>query len=117
MAAHAGIGGFIHAAVEHGIAVGVGVVVDVLLPLGGGVAAAQGVVGTGADAAGLGGGADISGSAEIGQAIHLLEAYNISSLPRCFVLDTNGTIVLKTDNGIELKQSLETLGVIPKDEK
>ena len=39
------------------------------------------------------------------------------SLPRCFVLDTNGTIVLKTDNGIELKQSLETLGVIPKDEK
>ena len=52
-----------------------------------------------------------------GQAIHLLEACNISSLPRCFVLDKNGTIVLKTDNGIELKQSLETLGVIPKDEK
>ena len=52
-----------------------------------------------------------------GQAIHLLETYNISSLPRCFVLDKNGTIVLKTDNGIELKQSLETLGVIPKDKK
>ncbi len=52
-----------------------------------------------------------------GQAIHLLEAYNISSLPRCFVLDKNGTIVLKTDNGIELKQSLEALGVIPKGEK
>ena len=52
-----------------------------------------------------------------GQAIHLLEAYNISSLPRCFVLDKNGTIVLKTDNGIQHKQSLETLGAIQKDKK
>lgn len=52
-----------------------------------------------------------------GQAIHLLDAYNIRSLPRCFVLDKNGTIVLKTDNGIELKQSLEALGAILKGEK
>lgn len=52
-----------------------------------------------------------------GQAIRMFEAYNVSSLPRCFVLDKNGTIVLKTDNGIELKQGLETLGAIPKIEK
>lgn len=42
-----------------------------------------------------------------GQAIRVLEAYNINALPRCFLIDPKGTILLKTDNGIELRQTLE----------
>ncbi len=44
-----------------------------------------------------------------GQAIRVLEAYNVNSLPRCFLIDRRGTIRLKTDNGIELRQTLEAI--------
>ncbi len=44
-----------------------------------------------------------------GQAINLVNLYNVNSLPRCFLIDKKGTIVLKTDNGIELKKTLEKL--------
>ena len=44
-----------------------------------------------------------------GQAIRVLEAYNVNALPRCFLIDRKGTIVLKTDNGIELRQTLEAM--------
>ena len=44
-----------------------------------------------------------------GQSIRVLEAYNVNSLPRCFLIDRRGMIVLKTDNGIELRRTLEAL--------
>jgi peroxiredoxin len=44
-----------------------------------------------------------------GQAIELLDLYNVNSLPRCFLLDKEGKIILKTDNGVELKKTLESL--------
>lgn len=44
-----------------------------------------------------------------GQSIRVLEAYNVNALPRCFLIDRSGTIVLKTDNGIELRRALEAL--------
>lgn len=44
-----------------------------------------------------------------GQAAMLINLYNVSALPRCFLIDEEGTIVLKTDNGIEVKQTLENL--------
>jgi len=44
-----------------------------------------------------------------GQAIELLNLYNVNALPRCFLIDKEGTIILKTDNGIELKKTLESL--------
>ncbi len=44
-----------------------------------------------------------------GQAAMLLELYNVSSLPRSFLIDEEGKIILKTDNGLELKQTLEKL--------
>ena len=43
------------------------------------------------------------------QAAMLLDLYNVSALPRCFLLDEEGGIILKTDNGEELKQTLENL--------
>lgn len=44
-----------------------------------------------------------------GQAATLIDLYNISALPRCFLIDSDGKIILKTDNGIEIKQTLENL--------
>jgi len=44
-----------------------------------------------------------------GQAINLLDIYNVNVLPRCFLMDKDGYIILKTDNGVELKKTLETL--------
>lgn len=44
-----------------------------------------------------------------GQAIDLLNRYNVNSLPRCFLIDKKGKILLKTDNGAELKQVLDGL--------
>ncbi|MGM9759413.1 MAG: redoxin domain-containing protein [Parabacteroides sp.] len=44
-----------------------------------------------------------------GQATQLIDLYNVNALPRCFLIDEEGILVLKTDNGIELKQTLETL--------
>ena len=33
----------------------------------------------------------------------------VSALPRCFLIDEEGKIILKTDNGVEIKQTLEKL--------
>lgn len=44
-----------------------------------------------------------------GQAAMLLDLYNVSALPRCFLIDEKGRIILKTDNGVEIKQTLENL--------
>lgn len=42
-----------------------------------------------------------------GQAAKLIDLYNVSALPRCFLIDEEGKIILKTENGIEIKQTLE----------
>ena len=44
-----------------------------------------------------------------GQAIELLDLYNVNVLPRCFLIDKEGSIILKTDNGVELSKMLEEL--------
>lgn len=44
-----------------------------------------------------------------GQATLLIDLYNVTALPRCFLIDEEGKIVLKTENGIEVKQTLEKL--------
>lgn len=44
-----------------------------------------------------------------GQAAMLLDLYNVNALPRCFLIDEEGNIILKTDNGIEIKKTLEDL--------
>lgn len=44
-----------------------------------------------------------------GQSTSLLNLYNVSALPRCFLIDEKGIIILKTDNGIEIKQTLENI--------
>jgi len=42
-----------------------------------------------------------------GQAIELLDLYNVNVLPRCFLIDKDGYIILKTENSVELKKALE----------
>lgn len=42
-----------------------------------------------------------------GQATLMLELYNVTALPRCFLIDNEGKIILKTDNGLEVKKLLE----------
>jgi peroxiredoxin len=44
-----------------------------------------------------------------GQSIELIDLYNVNTTPRCFLIDRDGTIILKTENGIELKQKLREL--------
>jgi peroxiredoxin len=44
-----------------------------------------------------------------GQAIEMIDTYNVSSIPMCYLIDGMGNIVLKTDNGIELKRKLDEL--------
>ena len=44
-----------------------------------------------------------------GQAIRLIDLYNVSVLPRCFLIDENHKIILKTENDLELKQALENI--------
>jgi peroxiredoxin len=44
-----------------------------------------------------------------GQATMMVDLYNVSALPRCFLIDEQGKIVLKTENGAEIKQTLEHL--------
>lgn len=44
-----------------------------------------------------------------GQAIEMFDLYNVGSLPKCFLIDKNGKIILKTENGNELKQTLDQL--------
>jgi peroxiredoxin len=41
-----------------------------------------------------------------GQAINLLDLYNVKALPLCFLIDKDGKIILKTENGVELEQVL-----------
>jgi peroxiredoxin len=42
-----------------------------------------------------------------GQAIQLFELYNVNSLPKCFLMDKEGVIMLNTRNGEELKQKVD----------
>ena len=42
-----------------------------------------------------------------GQAINLLETYNVSCLPKCFLIDKEGKIMLSTANGLELQQAVD----------
>jgi peroxiredoxin len=44
-----------------------------------------------------------------GQAIRLFEAYNVNSLPKCFLMDKDGTILLNTKNEEELRQMVEEI--------
>lgn len=44
-----------------------------------------------------------------GQATNLIDLYNVSALPRCFLIDEKGTIIQKADNGMEIRQTLEQL--------
>ena len=44
-----------------------------------------------------------------GQAINLLETYNVSCLPKCFLIDKEGKIILSTANGLELQQAVEDI--------
>ena len=44
-----------------------------------------------------------------GQAIELLDLYNVNVLPRCYLIDREGLIIMKTDNGVELNKMLEGL--------
>lgn len=43
------------------------------------------------------------------QAAILFDLYNVSALPRCFLIDENNKIILKTDNGAEIIQTLGNL--------
>lgn len=44
-----------------------------------------------------------------GQATMLVDLYNVNALPRCFLIDEEGKIIMKTDNGMEIEQTLEKL--------
>lgn len=44
-----------------------------------------------------------------GQAARMIDLYNVSSLPRCFLIDEDHKILMKTENGIEIQQTLESL--------
>lgn len=44
-----------------------------------------------------------------GQAIEMLDLYNVNVLPKCFLISPDGIIILKTENGNELKQILSGL--------
>jgi len=44
-----------------------------------------------------------------GQAINMFEKYNVSAVPRCFLIDKEGIIILRTSNGLELKQAVDEI--------
>lgn len=44
-----------------------------------------------------------------GQAMQLIDLYNVSVLPRCFLIDEEKRIIMKTDNEVEIRQTLEKL--------
>ena len=44
-----------------------------------------------------------------GQAMLLIDLYNVSVLPRCFLIDEEKRIIMKTDNEVEIRQTLERL--------
>ncbi|MDD4114863.1 MAG: TlpA disulfide reductase family protein [Massilibacteroides sp.] len=43
------------------------------------------------------------------QAAALLDLYNVSVIPRCFLIDEDRKIILKTDNGAEIMQTMDNL--------
>ena len=45
------------------------------------------------------------------QTMMLMDLYNVSTLPRCFLIDKEGKIILKTDNGIEIRKTLDNLSL------
>ncbi|MDR2810719.1 MAG: AhpC/TSA family protein [Tannerellaceae bacterium] len=44
-----------------------------------------------------------------GQATRLVDLYNVNALPRCFLIDEEGKIILKAENGMEIKHALDNL--------
>lgn len=44
-----------------------------------------------------------------GQATMMLDLYNVNALPRCFLIDEDGLILLKTESGMEIRQTLQKL--------
>lgn len=44
-----------------------------------------------------------------GQAMQLIDLYNVSALPRSFLIDEEKRILMKTDNEVEIRQTLEKL--------
>jgi peroxiredoxin len=44
-----------------------------------------------------------------GQSTMMVDLYNVSALPRCFLIDEEGKIILKTDNGVEVEQTLKQI--------
>lgn len=43
------------------------------------------------------------------QATQLVNLYNVRDMPYCYVIDEDGKIILKTDNALELKQTIDRL--------
>ena len=41
--------------------------------------------------------------------MQLIDLYNVSALPRCFLIDEEKRIIMKTDNEVEIRQTLEKL--------
>ena len=44
-----------------------------------------------------------------GQATMLVDLYNVNARPRWFLIDEDGKIIMKTDNGVEIEQTLQKL--------
>ena len=44
-----------------------------------------------------------------GQASALIDLYNVNELPRCFLIDKDKKILLKTENNLEIRDALEEL--------
>ena len=44
-----------------------------------------------------------------GQAIKIFETFNVSSLPKCYLMDKEGKIILSTANGMELQQTVDEI--------
>lgn len=44
-----------------------------------------------------------------GQAMQMIDLYNVNALPRCFLIDEEKRIIMKTDNEVEIRQTLEKL--------
>ena len=42
-----------------------------------------------------------------GQAIRMFDMYNVNALPKCFLIDKEGVILLNTKNGGELRQMVD----------
>jgi peroxiredoxin len=44
-----------------------------------------------------------------GQAIDLFDKYNVNTLPKCLLMDKEGIIILRTTNGVELKETVDKI--------